>query len=143
MMLKQLVDFRDFCYVWAVKQQGESYAEFRGKMKLKAMYGTYYLALLMLISVLNYKAGNPIPIPRILEENVFAQLIAGLFLLVPFNFFMNFLLKKISSLPIDKDMSPERYRMLRPKVIVFFILGMTLAIVFPFLLDGLLPPFYN
>jgi hypothetical protein len=105
------------------------------------LFAGYYIALLALVAILHYKAGNPIPIPLILEKNILAQLAFGLALLLPYNFFANFILKKISSVPIDKDMPPEKFKPLLRKSILFLLIGFALMVLLPWSIDRLLPPF--
>jgi hypothetical protein len=138
-MLKLLVDLRDFCYVWAMRQYGEIGAEQEYKSKLKGVCVMYYLALLALLAILNYKAGNLIPTPKTLEENVFAQIIFGLLLLIPYFFFIDTILKRISSIPIEKNMPPEKFKSHMRKFILFFIIGLALMVLIPWSIDRLLP----
>ena len=142
MLLKHLVDLRNFCYVWAMRQYGEVVGEAEYKVKFKGILAGYYISVLTLLAILDYKAGNPIPTPKILKENIFAQAVFGLLLFLPYNTFMNLILRKLSSVPIDKNMPSEKFKSLMRKSILLFLIGMVLMVLIPWSIDMLLPPFY-
>ena len=142
MILKHLVDLRDFCYVWAMRQYGKVGGESEYKVKFKGILAGYYMSVLTLMAILEKKAGTTIPTPKILKENIFAQAVFGLLLFLPYNTFMNFILRKLSSVPIDENMTPEKFKSLMRKSIFLFLIGMVLMVLIPWSIDILLPPFY-
>jgi len=143
MILKHLVNLRDCCYIWAVKQYGEVVGEAEYKIKFKGIFAGYYMSVLTLVAILEKKEKTPISTPTILKENVLALLIFGLLLFLPYNIFMNFILKKISSVPIDKSMPPDKFKSILSEAILLFIIGMILMVLIPWSIDMLLPPFYT
>lgn len=139
MIMKQLIDLRDFCFVWLMKQRGEVYAEQGYKFQLKVLCSGYYIALFTLIAILQYKAA--IPVPLIMKGNILAQLIFGLVMLIPYNLFFNHIFGKLSTIPIDKNMGPKKFRLLIRKAILTFLLSIALCALVPWSLDRLLPSF--
>ncbi|MGV3588624.1 MAG: hypothetical protein ACO1OF_16585 [Adhaeribacter sp.] len=111
------------------------------KIKFKGILAGYYISVLTLLAILDNKAGTPIPTPKILKENILAQLAFGLLLILPYNIFMNFILEKISSVPLDEDMPPEKFKSLMRKSVLLFLIGIFLMVLTPWSLDMLLPPF--
>ncbi len=138
-MLKHLVDLRDFCYVMLKKRWGESYAEQGYKFRFMILHCGYYVALWTLIGILQYKAG--IPPPPIVTDNFITGNIIAFLAFLPYYFLMKYLLRRIASIPIDKNMSPSKYKLLMRKSILTLAISFALCVLIPWSLDRLLPPF--
>ncbi|QHT66797.1 hypothetical protein GXP67_09070 [Rhodocytophaga rosea] len=121
-MIKHLVDLRDFCYVMLKKRWGEAYAEQGYAFRFIVFHCGYYIAFWTLIAILQYKAG--IPVSPIVKDNFIIKVLCGFLAFLPYYFLMKYLLRRIESIPIDKNMSDEKYKLLMRKSIL------TLAIEF-------------
>lgn len=112
-MLKHLIDLRDFSYVVLKKQNGEAYAEKGYKFQVMAFCCVYNLTFVVIVVTIFRKLGGTLP--------------AVMF--VPYIFFFWYFLRKVSKVPIDKDMPLEKYKLLRKKVAFIVSLGVVLFIV--------------
>ncbi len=138
-MLKHLVDMRDLCYAMLKKQWGESYAQQGYAFRVMVLHGGYYVALWTIIAILQYKAG--IPVSPIVEDNFIIRLICGILAFLPYYFLMKYLLRRIERIPIDKDMSASKYKLLMRRAILTLVISFALFALIPWSLDRLLPFF--
>jgi hypothetical protein len=106
---------------------------------LMLVFSSYYVALLLIIAVLQYKAG--IVVSPFIKENIFIQLIVGIFIFAPYYYTFQFLFRKMAKYPMDKHMSSEKYKGLRKKAWGISMFGITLIVLVPWGLDRLLPAF--
>ena len=134
-MLNYLIDLRDFSYVVLKKYNGEAYAENGYKFQVMAFCCVCYLIVAEIIVVSILKIGVTFP-PIMHERNFFTSLLFGALMFVPYVFFFQFLFRKMSKFPIDKDMSLEKYKLLRKKTILFFLLSIVLFVGVSFVINN-------
>lgn len=140
-MLKHLIELRDFSFVMLKKQNGEAYAEQWYKFQVMVFCAFYNFAFCSLIIVLILKAG--IALPSIMYSgNFFIKFFLGSLMFVPYIILFIFLFRKMSKYPIDKDMSSEKYTLLRRKAILTVFISIALFVLIPWSLNRFLPPFH-
>ncbi|WP_341293795.1 hypothetical protein [Catalinimonas locisalis] len=137
--MQQLIDLRDFFFNMLSKRNGAAYAKKNYRTMLMLVFSSYYVAFLLIIAVLQYKAG--IAVSPFIKENIFIQLIVGIFIFAPYYYTFQFLFRKMAKYPMDKHMSSEKYKGLRRKAWGISMLGITLIVLVPWGLDSLLPAF--
>ncbi|MFC5540186.1 hypothetical protein ACFPQ1_38170 [Rhodocytophaga aerolata] len=138
-MLKHLVDLRDFCYVFLKKKMGESYAEQGYAFRFMVLLCGYYMALWVLIAMLQYKAG--IPVSPLEKDNFIFQTIFATLAFLPYHFFIKYLIRRIAIFPIDKDMSASKYKLLMRKAILTLATSFALWVLIALGVDKLVPFF--
>jgi len=99
----------------------------------------YYIALWVLIAILQYKAG--IPVSSIMKDNFIIKVICGFLAYLSNYFLMKYLLGRIAIFPIDKDMFATKYKLLIRKAILTLAISFALCVLIPWSLDRLLPFF--
>ena len=70
--------------------------------------GVYYVILLTILAVLQFKAG--IRAPELFRQNIFAVLLGGFIMFSPYYFIIKSILKKLSTIPMQKDVTPENLK---------------------------------
>lgn len=126
-MLHHIIDLRDFSYVILKKHNGEAYAENGYKFQVMAYCCVYYMIVAEIIVVSILKLGVTFP-PVMHDRKFFTSLLFGTLMFLPHFIFFRVLLRKLSKYPIDKDMSLEKYKLLRKKVIVFVLSSIVLFV---------------
>ncbi|MDF9798618.1 amino acid permease [Catalinimonas alkaloidigena] len=139
MLLQQLIDLRDFFFNMLSKRNGTAYAKKKYQTMLMLIFSSYYMALSLIIAVLQYKAG--IAVSPFIKENLFIQLIVGILIFAPYYYAFKLLFRKMAKYPMDKHMSTEKYKGLRKKAWWISMVGIALIVLVPWSLDRLIPAF--
>lgn len=140
-MLKNLVDFRDFCYVRLAKHEGEQSAKWWYKIQLMGFFVLYYIAFLMLVAIFMNRTGT---VPAfIYSENPFMALFTIPLFFGPYILFSLYLFRKMAVYPINKQIPAEKYKKLNKKLYIHLLVGVVLSFLVPWGSNKLIPPIVN
>ncbi len=138
-MIKQLVDFRDFCYVRLEKHEGEGSAKGWYKIQLMGFFVLYYIAFLFLPAFVINRTGIVLP-AIIYSGNPLVDLFTSLLLFVPYILLSLYLFRKMAFYPINKQIPEQKYKRLNKKLYIHLLIGGVLCFLLPWSLNKLIPP---
>lgn len=134
-LMELFVDLRDFCYIRARKKYDERYAEKEHKFYLKVLLAPYYMALLVVFSLLVHKSGNNL---NFVEDDSMNIVVVMTPLVVIYIIIFNYIYSKTKTIPIDKEMEEKKYKNLTLKSNIVLISGILLFVLAPFLVPYIL-----
>lgn len=137
--MQHIIEIRDFLYIHIKEKSGEQYVMMQLKISMMLTFLMYYMTLVSLIAILQYKSN--IPVPPILKGNIIVDFIGGLIMFTPYYFFIRFILRKISVVPIKENLSLVENNRIRSKVFTIVSIGFILMFLVPWAADRLLPFF--
>lgn len=137
-MLKQLVDFRDFCYVRLEKNEGEQLAKWWYKIQLMGFFVPYYISFMFLSAFIMNRTGI---VPAfIYSENPFMPLVTIPLIFGPYILFSLYLFRRMAIYPINKQIPAQKYKRLGKKLYIHLLIGGVLVFLLPWSLNKLIPP---
>ena len=139
LIMKQLIECRDYFYIRLKNAYNDDIAKKDVKNLMMILFSLYYLAFIIFVAMLQYK--SRIPVPSYLKNNFIVAIVGGAILLSPLYYITQAIMKRLDVVPVDRNMTVQRQRMLGYKVILIyafgfllsFVVGWTMQIFFPFL----------
>ena len=98
-----LIQFRDYCYQELLTKKDEQHAEESYQLLFGTLLYGYYSTLLSILAITQWQLG--IPVPAIVKHNFLALLITGVLMHMPYYFLIRWLLKQLSSIPLQYGIS--------------------------------------
>src|SRR5690606_8600730 len=124
------------CYILLVTKNGQEYAEKEHEFLFMLISGVYYVVLLTILAVLQFKVG--IRVPEFFRQNVFAVLLGSLLMFSPYYFIARSILKKLPPIPKKIHVTPEKFDKAKRTLLGVFMLGALLVVLLPWTLSLIL-----
>ena len=134
--MKTIVNTRDFLYLVLLERRGEVYANSQHKFLLRVILSPYYISLIAVIGILQYKFGIP---PFFQKSNIIGELIDGLILFTPYIVIMKQIEKKMEHLPLPNKYGDEKKSHLKKTAYKTIIIGFLLLFLLPPVVDYIIP----
>ncbi|RYE19822.1 MAG: hypothetical protein EOP45_12030 [Sphingobacteriaceae bacterium] len=135
-MKKLLISFRDYCYQELLVQKDREHAEESYQFLFGAALYGYYAVFLSIIAIIQWQLR--ILIPAIFKHNFLVIIITAVLMHMPFYFFIRWLLKQLSAIPLQREISRDRLVSWRGKAFLLYGLGLALMCLVPWGLTELL-----
>ncbi len=127
-----IIDLRDFCYFAIYKNRGKEMADMFYKGQVKSMIVPYFLASIFGLAAVLFRLG--IKIPDIADGNILIMLVVGGCVVLIYNLLLAPLQLIYTNYPIDLEKIERKYKSLRVRFVLFFIVGLLLMPIVPYLI---------
>lgn len=135
-MKKLLISFRDYCYQELLVQKDRAHAEESYQFLFGAALYGYYAVFLSIIAIIQWQLR--IPISATFKHNFFAIMVTAVLMHMPFYFFVRWLLKQLSDIPLQREINRNKLVSWRGKAFLLYGLGLALMCLVPWGLTKLL-----
>ncbi len=130
-----ILDLRDFSYYSIYKSKGSAIADKFYRSQFKYLVAPYFVTLLMGQAAVFFKLN--ILIPDLADGNIVIMIIIGLVVVFMYNILMLPVERIYDRYPLNLESIKSRYSSIRVRMIAFFIVGLILIPILPYLITEL------